>query len=146
MSREYPSRPIPAVASIVMDKDKILLVRRGNAPSKGLWGLPGGAVEVGETLIQAAIREVEEETGVKVEVLKYLKALDSINRDEAGRIRFHYVIFEYLAKPVTGEPHAATDVDDVGWFPITELDKANVNPWTLKFLKKVFAKEGLDQL
>jgi 8-oxo-dGTP diphosphatase len=143
LSREYPSRPIPAVASVVIKRKKILLVRRGNAPSKGLWGLPGGAVEIGETIVQAAIREVEEETGVKVEVIKYLEALDSINRDDEGRIRFHYVIFEHLAKPVTGEPRAATDVDDVGWFPIKELDNLNVNPWALKFLRKVFVKEGL---
>ena len=137
MNREYPSRPIPAVASTVIEKNRILLVRRANEPSKGLWGLPGGVVELGETLAQAVVREVKEETGIDVEIINFLDVLDSINRDDDGRIRFHYVIFECLAKPINGEIQAAADASEALWVSIDELDKIEINPFTLQFIKKM---------
>lgn len=121
--REYPAAPVVGVGAVVIEDDSVLLVRRGREPFLDRWSLPGGAVELGETLEQAVTREVEEEAGLAVTPVSALKALDRIERDAGGRVRFHYVLVDFLCKPCKAEeqPQAASDVSDAQWAPIVEL-------------------------
>lgn len=115
MGREYPERPIVAVGGIVVRDGKVLLVQRGRAPGAGRWTIPGGAVRVGERLQEAVARELREECGVEVEVGPVVEVLDRVARDEAGAVRFHYVIIDYLARWVAGEPRAGSDAVAARW-------------------------------
>ncbi|MHB1936256.1 MAG: NUDIX hydrolase [Acidobacteriaceae bacterium] len=103
--REYPVSPIVGVGAVVLDSDCVLLVRRAKAPLEGEWSLPGGAVDLGETLEEAIIREVAEETGLTVSPLQVLKTFDHIDRDGDGRVRYHYVLVDFLCcvEPRNGE-------------------------------------------
>ena len=119
--REYPASPMIAVSAVVLDAGSVLLVRRGHAPLAGKWALPGGAVELGETLAQAIIRELQEETGLTVEPVAVLDALDKIERDADGPVRYHYALVVFLCRRTAGKLRAASDVADVRWFPVEEL-------------------------
>ncbi len=141
-SREYPSQPIPGVAAVTVHDGKVLLVIRGKPPSGGQWGLPGGGVEVGETIQEAVKRELLEETCVEVEPLKLLTVFDSINRDEDDRVHYHYVLFEFLCRYVGGEVHASSDAPDARWVAFDELDKLEVIPYTRRFLDRVLRENG----
>ncbi|MGD9046528.1 MAG: NUDIX hydrolase [Anaerolineae bacterium] len=121
MRREYPSAPIVAVGVIIREGDRILLIRRDKEPSKGRWTFPGGAVELGEPLAHAARREAREETGLEVEIGEVAAVIDNMIHDEAGRIRYHYVIVDYLAQPAGGSLQSATDVSDARWFRLADL-------------------------
>jgi len=114
MQREYPSAPLVAVGAIIVDAGRILLVRRGAQPLKGEWSLPGGALEIGETLSAGLIREVREETGLAVEPVELIELLDRIYRD-GERVRYHYVIADYLCRVTGGVLRAASDADEVRW-------------------------------
>lgn len=114
-AREYPDRPWVGVGVVVWQGERVLLIRRGRAPRLGQWGLPGGAQTVGETLFEAAAREVLEETGLVVEPQAVVTALDSISRDPVGEIQFHYTLVEVLAECGEGEPVAADDAMDARW-------------------------------
>lgn len=114
MQREFPLSPLVGVGAIVVDRGRVLLVRRGTEPLRGQWSLPGGLVEVGEALAAALVREVNEETGLEVKVVELIELLDRIHRED-GRVRFHYVIADYLCKVVGGSLRAASDADEVRW-------------------------------
>ena len=114
MQREFPLSPLVGVGAIVVDRGRVLLVRRGTEPLRGQWSLPGGLVEVGEALTAALVREVNEETGLDVKVVELIELLDRIHRED-GRVRFHYVIADYLCKVVGGSLRAASDADEVRW-------------------------------
>lgn len=139
-SREYPSAPIAGVGAVVIDRGYVLLVRRGHEPLLGQWSVPGGAVELGETLEEAIVREVKEETGLTVQPVSILTALDRIERDSAGSIRFHYVLVDFLCEvsaPGT-IPRATTDVSDARWVPFESLQKKSdvtVPNWTLEVIE-----------
>ncbi len=128
-SREYPSAPIVGVGAVVIENAHVLLVRRGQQPLLGQWSLPGGAVELGETLKEAIVREVREETGLTVVPTAVLKALDRIERDPQGHVRFHYVLIDFLCSvsPEQGTLGAATDVSEAQWVPLAILrhDESN---------------------
>jgi 8-oxo-dGTP diphosphatase len=141
-SRLYPSRPIPGVAGVILDGSRILLSMRGKPPSEGKWGLPGGAVEVGETVKEALIREILEETGVTVKPIRLITSLDSIHRDDDGRVRYHYVLFEYLCEYVSGEVSPGSDAPEARWVKLDELDSVDIMPSTKKFLLKVLRQEN----
>ena len=141
MKREYPDTPIAGVGAVIFSGKKVLLVRRSNEPSKDMWGLPGGVVELGERVEDAIVREVEEETGIRVEPLRLLTVLDSIRKDGEGRIRFHYILSEFLCEEVEGELKASTDASDAGWFPVHELDSLEMSGWTKGFIRKAAAEE-----
>lgn len=121
--REYPARPIVGIGIVVIKDEAVLLVRRGKPPSIGSWTLPGGAQEIGETIEAAARRELLEETGLHVGDLHFVATVDSIRRDENGRIRFHYTIIDFAARWQSGEPVAATDVTETAWAPLDALDE-----------------------
>lgn len=122
MRREYPIAPIVAVGVIILEGDRIVLIRRDKQPSKGLWTFPGGAVELGEPLQDAARREAWEETGLQVEIGDVATVIDPIVRDETGRIRYHYVIVDYMARPTGGTLQPGTDVSDACWASLSDLD------------------------
>ena len=118
-------------------------MRRGNEPSFGRWGLPGGVVELGETVEEAVVREVEEETRVKASPLRLITSFDSIVRDDEGGIRFHYVLCEFLCAYVGGELEASTDASDATWARLDELEQMNVPSGTTRFIERVAREEGL---
>jgi len=115
MSRAYPSRPVVAVGAIVVKAGKVLLVRRRREPSRGLWSLPGGAVRRGEGLREAVAREVREECGIDVRVEGVVEVLDRIYADRNGRVRYHYVIIDFLASWRKGRLQAASDISGASW-------------------------------
>lgn len=113
--RLYPDRPWVGVGVVVWRGEEVLLVRRGRPPRQGEWGIPGGAQQLGETLFEAAVREVEEETGIAIEPTGIVTAVDSIWRDGEGGIEFHYTIVEVMAEYVSGEATAGDDAAEVCW-------------------------------
>ena len=143
MKREYPTSPVAGVAAVVFRGSEVLLVRRGNQPSKGKLGIPGGVVELGETAEEAVVREVEEETGIRVKPLRVLDVLDSIVKDDEGGIRFHYVLLEFLCEPLGGELRASSDASDALWAPLESLEELDVMHRTRAFIEKVVREENL---
>lgn len=110
-TRLYPARPIVGVGAVVVEAGRVVLVRRRYEPLAGRWSLPGGALEVGETLEAGAAREVREETGIEVHVGPVVDVFDRITCDEDGRVRYHFVLIDYLCRPVGGALQAGSDVD-----------------------------------
>ncbi|MBW2108265.1 MAG: NUDIX hydrolase [Deltaproteobacteria bacterium] len=135
--RTYPGVPRVGVGAFVFKDDRVLLVKRGRPPGKGLWAIPGGLVNLGETLQEAAERELREETSVVIRARAPIHAFDMIEYDEAGQIRFHYVIVDVQAEYVAGEPTAADDVSEAQWISRSELDDLPVSRSTLAALKRV---------
>jgi 8-oxo-dGTP diphosphatase len=139
VKREYPDAPIAGVGAIIVRDDpsgpkQVLLIRRGQEPLKGEWSLPGGAVELGETLEQAICREVLEETGLVVETVDIVQAFDRISRDEEGRVQYHYVLIDFLCRIVGGSLACATDAIDGRWATADELD--GLTPLTIEVIRK----------
>jgi len=126
---------------VVLNDDKALLVLRGQAPAKGLWAIPGGSVELGETLQAAAEREVMEETGLFIKAGEVVYTFDGIQRDELGRVRYHYVIVDLLAEALdpTQPLRPADDVDDAGWFTLAQLENSDmpITGATLELLRQI---------
>jgi len=139
--REYPDYPRVGIGAIVVKDGKVLLVKRGAAPSQNLWAVPGGLLELGETLQEAAERETFEETGVRIRAGRPVYAFDFMERDQAGRLRFHYVIVDLEAAYLDGEIRAADDALDARWMSAEDCSKWPVSKNTLKILKalNVFA-------
>lgn len=123
MARKYPEHPIIGVAAIVLRGDDVLLVQRGREPAKGLWGLPGGMLELGETVAEGVRREVLEECGVEVEIGPLVGVFEPMQRADDGRLRYHYVVLDYLARYVGGELQAADDADDARWVALEALER-----------------------
>ncbi len=113
---------------VVREDGRVLLARRLNPPQQGRWSIPGGRIELGETVAQCVRREVREECGVECEPLEVFHSVDRIYEDEDGRVRFHYVIVDVLARWVSGEALAGTDASEVGWFDVQELTALDLTP------------------
>ena len=137
-TRKYPDAPRPAVGAVVFKDDTVLLVLRGNSPSRGTWAIPGGSVRLGETLQAAAEREVLEETGVVIRAGDPILVFDAIERDNHGAVRFHYVIVDLTADYVSGVPRAGDDAADARWIRESELGRLPVNPATRRLLAEKF--------
>jgi 8-oxo-dGTP diphosphatase len=123
MSREYPDYPRVGVGAVVLDGDRVLLVRRGGQPSAGKWSLPGGLVELGETIEDAIRRELREECGLDVTLGGVAGVIDRVVRDEEGRVRYHYVLVDFLAHPVSSEVVAGSDAAEARWLPIERVEE-----------------------
>ena len=136
MERSFPAARVGVGAVIIRD-GQVLLVKRGREPAKGLWAIPGGAVEPGETLQAAAEREILEETGVVINAGEPIFAFDLIEKDETGALKFHYVIVDLRAEYISGEPVAADDAADARWLKPRDLDSLDVVPVTLEMLRKI---------
>lgn len=134
----YPDCPRVAVGAVVFKENKILLVRRGCAPSKGLWAIPGGSMELGETLQAAAEREIFEETGILIRAGEPVFTFDVIDRDDKGRIRFHYVIVDMTAEYIGGTLQPGDDAAEARWVSAPALADLNVSSRTRKLLKERF--------
>lgn len=135
--REYPDSPRVAVGAIVIKDGQVLLVRRGQPPSEGLWAVPGGRVHLGETLQQAAEREIKEETGLSIHARDPVYTFDVILRDEAGRVRFHYVIVDLMADYINGTVCPGDDAREARWVTPDELDRLPTNQTTREVLQKL---------
>lgn len=136
MQREYPDRPIVGVGAVVVQNGRVLLVKRGGEPLKGEWSLPGGVLELGETLQQAVEREVREETGLQVRVLEVLDIFDRIVPGTQGRVQFHYVLIDYLCEPIGGSLQAGGDAEEVRWSEEAELSVLGVATVTEQLIHK----------
>ncbi len=139
MSREYPKSPLVGVGAVIARDNRVALVRRGGQPSKGEWSIPGGLVNVGETLKDASIREALEETNLEVEPVRLLELVERIFLDDSGRAQYHYVLADFLCSVRGGKLRAGSDALDAKWFHRDELQQLNLADITLRVILK-----GLD--
>jgi ADP-ribose pyrophosphatase len=138
LKNDYPTTPGVAVGAVVFKDNCVLLVRRGQPPSEDLWAIPGGSVEIGETLQEAAQREILEETGITIRAGKPVYTFDAIERDGYGKIRFHYVIIDLDADYISGDPIAGDDALEARWVTAQEINDLRVSAPTVKLLKEKF--------
>ena len=136
MKRDYPERPIIAVAAVIVENDRFVLVKRATPPHKGEWTIPGGMLECGESLREAVIREAHEETSLIVKPIALIEVFERIIRNETGQIQFHYVIMDYLCQVIDGAVQAGEDAADARWFTEAELNGLQVTEGILQVLKK----------
>ena len=148
--REYPDRPIVGVGGVIIEKGRVVLIRRGTEPLKGEWSIPGGILKLGESLEAGVARELLEETGLQVQVLDLIEVFDRIYYDDAVRAtesprppRFHYVIADYLCQQIEGGLKAGGDVTDVAIVSEDQLNKFNLTPTATRILKKAFQMERM---
>jgi 8-oxo-dGTP diphosphatase len=132
----YPDRPRAAVGAIVFKEGHVLLIRRGKFPAKDQWAIPGGSIELGETLQEAAEREVWEETAVVIRAGEPFFTFNTIIHDEVDRVRYHYVIVDLLAEYVSGKLKAGDDAADARWVGPREIEDLNINPVTYRLLRQ----------
>jgi ADP-ribose pyrophosphatase YjhB (NUDIX family) len=136
--RSFPARPIPGVGALIIDNGRILLVERGKDPLKGYWSLPGGAVETGELLVDALRREVREETGLEVEVLHLLEIFERITKSDDGRTQYHFILIDYICRPIGGALEASDDASRAEWFRPEEIAGLKITKGTPEFIAKAF--------
>ncbi len=142
MNREFPELPLVGIGAIIIEGEKVVLVKRAHPPIQGHWSIPGGVLEVGEMVREAAVREAREETGLIVEPGELLGVYDRILRDPERRVQYHYVLIDFLCRAVGGELLAASDAAEVRWFPREELPTLNLAEDTLEVIQKGFKALG----
>ena len=136
MGKEYPAAPVVGVGGVVVRDGRALIIKRAHEPRRGEWSIPGGTVELGEPLADAVRRELREETGLEVIVGPVVEMFDRIHRDGDGRIRYHFVIIDYLCEAPAGEPVAGTDAEAVAWVTGEELETYDVNAHALAVIRR----------
>jgi 8-oxo-dGTP diphosphatase len=158
LSREYPDRPVVGVGGVVIDNGRALLIRRGSEPMKGQWSIPGGTLELGESLESGVVRELQEETGLTVRILEMIEVFDRIYEDEVDATgvvvadsssenfkkkgpRYHYVIIDYLCERISGDAKAGSDVTDVAFATEDEFSKYGVTETATRILRKAFVMD-----
>lgn len=137
MNRRYPDRPLLGVGAIIVDGAQILLCRRGKPPYVGYWSIPGGLIELGEPVIDAVHREVREETGLEVKIVRLAEVYERIAPDETGRTEYHFVLLDYLCHVESGTLKAGDDAADVRWFAVTDLASLEMTPGSLAVIERV---------
>ena len=140
MNRRYPDRPYVGVGAIIFRENEVLLIRRGSSPALGKWSVPGGLVELGESLDEAVRREIREEVGLEVRVIDLVAALDRVILDESGRIEYHYILLDFLCESAQGDPLAASDADECRFVPLDELPSLDLTRGTEKVIRQAFEK------
>jgi ADP-ribose pyrophosphatase YjhB (NUDIX family) len=142
LQREYPLAPLVGVGAVIVQEGRVLLVQRGREPMKGRWTIPGGLIEIGESLLDAVVRETREETGLEVEPVELVELLDRIHREE-GRVRYHYVIADYLCRVVGGTLAAADDAAAVRWVERAEWNSHSalaIDPITVRVVEAAWQR------
>ena len=140
MQREFPEVPLIGVGAIIIEGDRVVLVKRAHPPLQAEWSIPGGALEVGELVREAAAREAREETGLIVEPGELLGVYDRVLRDAAQRVQYHYVLIDFLCRRIAGDLVAASDATEVRWFKQEELPALKLAEDTVDVIRKGFAK------
>jgi 8-oxo-dGTP diphosphatase len=138
--REYPGAPVVGVGGVVIRDGRALLIKRGSAPLKNQWSIPGGTLELGESIQEGVRRELLEETGIEVRVGELIEVFDRIFRDADGKIQYHFVIVDYLCEAISGEAKAASDVTDVAWVNEADLWNYKLTEAATRVIRKAFAK------
>jgi len=136
LGRLYPDKPIVGTGAIIVCDGKMLLEKRKNDPGKGRWSVPGGVVELGENVKQTVIREVKEETGLDVAEPEHIDVVDQITRDENGRIKYHFVIIDYLVNLKGGTLNAASDADALQWVSLDDVEKYDLTSTFRAFFER----------
>ena len=136
MKREYPDRPVVGVGAVIVDKQRVLLVRRAAPPLQGQWSIPGGVVELGETLRAAAEREALEETGLQVKAGEVLEVFDRIMPADDGRTQYHYVLIDFLCSVISGEARAGGDAAEVAWVSADTVAQFNLEQIALEVVRR----------
>lgn len=139
MKREFPEHPLVGVGAIIIKDGRVVLVKRAHAPIQGQWSIPGGVLEVGELVREAAVREAREETGLIVEPGELLGVYDRILHDPDKRVQYHYVLIDFLCRPTGGDLRAASDAAEVRWFTRDELPSLKLANDTQDVIHKGFA-------
>ncbi len=137
MPKEYPERPLLGVGSVIVSEGRVVLIRRGSNPDYGLWSIPGGLVEEGESLREACARESLEETGIMVDVKEPLEILDRIVYDAEGRVKYHFVIIDFRADPVDGELEASSDATEARYVKLEDLKNYEITETVKNLLRGV---------
>jgi 8-oxo-dGTP diphosphatase len=143
MQREFPELPLVGVGAVIIENARVLLVKRAHSPLEAQWSIPGGVLEVGEMVREAAIREVREETGLIVEAGDLLGVYDRVLRNAEQRVQYHYVLIDFLCRPAGGELQAADDATEVRWYTCEELPVLRLAEDTLDVIRKGFAQLGI---
>jgi len=142
MNRRYPERPFTGVGAIVLRGTEVLLIKRGRPPALGKWSVPGGLVELGESLGESVQREVLEEVGLQVRVIDLVAAVDRVIFDNHGRIEYHYVILDFLCEVVGGLLKAGTDADECRFVPVEDLCRYDMTRGTEEIIRRAMEKAG----
>lgn len=142
MAKEYPSRPVIGVGGVVVRGSRALIVKRAHEPRRGEWSIPGGTVELGEPLTDAVRRELREETGLDVEVGPMIEVFDRIHRDGDDRVRYHFVIVDFVCRAPEGEAVAASDAEAVAWVEAGELEAYGVNATAAAVIRQALSVAG----
>jgi len=145
MQREYPEQPLVGVGAIVIESSRVVLVKRAHPPLQNQWSIPGGVLEVGELVREAAVREAREETGLTVEPGELLGVFDRVLRDGNDHVQYHYVLVDFLCRRVSGELNAAGDAAAARWFTRDELSALNLAEDTLEVVLKGLARAAQRQ-
>lgn len=136
LKREYPTKPIIGIGAVIICNGKILLVKRGSEPGKNKWSIPGGLVELGETVQETTVREVKEETNLDVQVRSLIDVVDNLELDEKGRLRYHFVILDFLVHLKRGSLRAGSDVLDVRWVSLSDVEEYDLTKTFREFFER----------
>lgn len=141
--RKYPAAPLVGVGAVAIKNGKILMVKRAFEPGAGKWSVPGGLVELGEKLSEACAREMEEETGIECEVLELINVFDMIDRDESGKVAYHYVLADFLVKPTGGSERPNAEVTEMKWVTREEARAMDLTKTARKAIDELFGGMGV---
>ncbi len=140
--RMYPSAPLVGVGAVAIRNANILLVKRAFEPGAGKWSIPGGLVELGEKLSEACAREMHEETGIEIEVLELINVFDMVDRDDSGKVKYHFVLVDFLTKPIGGEERPSAEVSEMKWVTRDEARKMDLTRTARKVIDELFGGAG----